>query len=102
MESPLLTSTSDLITAAEAINWPAVVNYASQPVEKRKVFEGSFFKLLKLQSMYVSLLSMESSVIEIWSEWERTESRQIVWRARRFISPASPSGAYITTLQISF
>jgi hypothetical protein len=48
------TPNSDLITAAEAINWPAAVNYASQPMEKRKAFETSFFKLLKLQSMYVS------------------------------------------------
>jgi hypothetical protein len=44
-----------LIAAAEAIGWPAVVDYSTQSVEKRKAFETSFFKLLKLQAMSVCI-----------------------------------------------
>jgi hypothetical protein len=47
----LLTPNSDLIAAAEAINWPAIVDYNSQSSEKRMIFETSFLKVLKLQSM---------------------------------------------------
>ncbi|KAF9523602.1 TIP-1 family-domain-containing protein [Crepidotus variabilis] len=42
---------TDLISASEAIGWPSPVNYAPQEVERRKAFETSFYKLLRLQKM---------------------------------------------------
>lgn len=68
-----LTPNSDLITAAEAINWPAVVNYTSQPLEKRKNFETAFFKLLKLQSMYVLscwTCMTVTDIVEVGEKWK--------------------------------
>jgi len=49
---------SDLMAAAETIGWPSVVDYNSQPVENRKAFETSFFKLLKLQNMCASVYAI--------------------------------------------
>lgn len=53
------------MASAETIGWPSVVDYNSQPVENRKAFETSFFKLLKLQTMYASVyvISIPADVI---------------------------------------
>lgn len=49
-----------LLSAAEKLEWPNVVNYSSASVQDRKSFEESFLELLKLQKECVASAVFQS------------------------------------------